>query len=128
MNKEYRNIGVAAAILVGCGVAIGAMAHKIYKDNNKEYIEAAKRLKNETDFKLSKEFLKELKEELREEQNAKVVVVKVNEPAATENPSKVSEYTQETTADPVTEVQGKVEDIDQTEDVSIKIEVVEESN
>lgn len=128
MNKEYRNIGVAAAILVGCGVAIGAMAHKIYKDKNKEYIEAAKHLKNETDFKLSKEFLKELKEELKEEQNAKVVVVKVKEPAATEKLSKVFEQTQETPVNPIEGVQDKAEDVAQTEDVSIKIEVIEETN
>lgn len=70
MNKKEKGIATVAAILVGCGVAIGVMAHKIYKEHNKEYIEAVKKLKKETDFKFSKEFLNELKEELKEEKKA----------------------------------------------------------
>lgn len=66
-NEKKVNVGAVAAILVGCGVAIGAMAYKIYKEKNKEYNKEISRLKKETDFKFSKEFLNELKDELKEE-------------------------------------------------------------
>ena len=83
--KKENAVGIAA-ILVGCGVAIGALVAKIHYDKNKEYFDEVKRLKNETDLKLSKEFYKELKEELKkenkQEQKANVSVAVEEAPAS----------------------------------------------
>lgn len=69
MNRNQKNVAAAVAILIGCGVAIGAMATKIYLDKSKDIRNEVNRLKRETDFKLSREFLKELEEELKAELN-----------------------------------------------------------
>jgi hypothetical protein len=74
MQKNVKNtvIGIAA-ILVGCGAVIGAMATKIHYDKTKPYRDEVRRLKKETDFGFSKEFLKELRDELESVKEEPVV-------------------------------------------------------
>lgn len=74
--KKETGTGLAI-VLVGCGVAIGAMAAKIHYDRNRIYYEELRRLKKESDFKFSKEFKEELKEELRKEREEEVEADKV---------------------------------------------------
>ena len=67
--KKENELLIGAGVLMVCSAIAGLVYAKIYNDLNKVYIQEVKRLKSETDFKFSKEFLKELKEELRELDN-----------------------------------------------------------
>lgn len=62
---DKKKISVVIASLVGCGAVIGTLSTVIYYNLNKPYLSEVKRLKKEASFGYSKEFLRELKKELK---------------------------------------------------------------